>query len=193
MPPSSSLWPPSSASSLVLGDHWFPYHQWLHSTCYKSLHLPLCRKGSLFVLWVNNIIPIASSPSKINLIKALLQSKYELNDLGELHEYLGIFVSRNLYLSQSLRAYSLPQESYAKKIPAKFHLFYSLPSLSPSIDSLALLANNISTSVANKILYQAHLGSLMYLNVWTQPDISERFSKLGKYASNPNDQHASSL
>lgn len=64
---------------------------------------------------------------------------------------------------------------------------------SPSVDSTPLLPSTSIASPDDRLLYQAQLGSLMYLSVWTRPDLSERCSKLGKYAHNPNLEHASSI
>lgn len=55
-------------------------------------------------------------------MRSMLQSKYELNDLGELHKYLGITVTQNCYEKNLI----LSQELYAKKILGCFHLSNSL-------------------------------------------------------------------
>lgn len=122
-------------------------------------------------------------------MKALLQFKYELSDLGDLQEYLGISIIR----FRTDRSLILSQSAYAKKILVEFHLADCLPSSSPSANSVPLPANPLSTSAEDWFLYQAQLGSLMYLSVWTHPDLSERCSRLGQYATNPSLEHSSSL
>lgn len=64
---------------------------------------------------------------------------------------------------------------------------------SPSVDSGALSSSRTTTSSEDRFLYQAQLGSLMYLSVWAGPDLSERCSRLGQFAHNLGLDHSSSL
>lgn len=131
--------------------------------------------SNLFIIWVDDIIPIAKSLSDIAKMQAMLESKYELRDLGELQEYLGISIVRN----RQERSLFLSRIDYAKEISKHFHLEDYMAMSSPSADLVVLLANKNFTSNEDCFLYLAPLGSLMYKDVWTRPYLSERCSKLG--------------
>lgn len=61
------------------------------------------------MLWVDDIIPIVATLSELSYLKDLNASKYEIQDMGDLQDYLGISVIRN-HLARSL---ILSQELYS--------------------------------------------------------------------------------
>lgn len=172
---------------------------YLEITTYLALHgyIPLpsdpCvlrhSKGDLLVLWVDDIVTISSSLTGIDHIKGVLNSKYELREMGDLTEYLGL----TIYRDRSNGFLYLAQNNYANKVLMKFHLENCLPLSAPSTGVDQLLPSTMESTHDQRQLYQALIGSLMYLAVWTRPDIAERCSRLGQFAHNPASEHHSSL
>ncbi|CAM6097308.1 unnamed protein product [Calypogeia fissa] len=85
--------------------------------------------GQLLLVWVDDIVAIAPTLSLIQNMKDLLESKYQLRDMGDLEEYLGISVVRD----RSSRTLYLHQASYAERILHRFHLQDCIPVSSPSL------------------------------------------------------------
>ncbi|CAM6108199.1 unnamed protein product [Calypogeia fissa] len=109
--------------------------------------------------------------------------------MGDLTEYLGLTILRDrpnglLYLAQG---------DYARRILTRFHMDNCVALTAPSTGSDTLLPSPTTATADQRHLYQAMVGSLMYLAVWTRPDIAERCSRLGQFAHNPAAEHHSNI
>lgn len=139
----------------------------------------------MYILWVDDILTISATTTRIDKMYDLLKSKYQVQQMGDLTKYLGIHIIRDtvngtLYLSQ---------RDYIRLVLQRFHMENCVALLAPSTDTITLRINSVVATEETCHLYQALLGSLMYLSVWTRPDISERCSKLGQFAINPSPEH----
>lgn len=143
----------------------------------------------LLVIWVDDIVGVASSPSHIKNLDTLLSSRYAIRDLGPLTEYLGLSIHRD----RPSRSLYLTQPEYIQKIVHRYHLGSCLPVSSPStgIDIFPSLRSTATPDQQH--YYQAMLGSLMYLVIWTRPDLAERCSRLSQFAHCPAPEHESAL
>jgi hypothetical protein len=132
-------------------------------------------EGDILVLWVDDIAIVSPTLARINAIKPFLATKFEIRDLGELANYLGLNISRD----RSKRQLFLAQHSYFTKILQRFRFEDATPAPTPTLLKEVLTANT-GTATQNQIQkYQAMLGSVLYAVVWTRPDLAERCSKLG--------------
>lgn len=146
-------------------------------------------QGDLLVLWVDDIIIISETLQGIANIKRILSAEYEIHDLGELTDYLGLTISR----ARSTKTLYVTQHVYIQRILQRFHMESCRSVSAPAADSSVLIPSSNSATSDQRQLYQAMLGSIMYAAVWTRPDISERCSRLGQFAHNPSAEHESCL
>ena len=96
--------------------------------------------------------------------KSFLRSKFDMKDLGEVEVILGIKVTR------THNEINLSQEHYVENILKRFEHFDCKPVSTP-YDLSSLLKKNREHSVA-QTEYAQIIGSLMYLENCTRPDIA---------------------
>ncbi|GKF62377.1 ribonuclease H-like domain-containing protein, partial [Tanacetum coccineum] len=115
------------------------------------------------LLYVDDIVLIASSESLLHQIIRLLHQEFAMTDLGPLNYFLGISVTRDpsgLFLSQ---------KKYAIEILDRAHMANCNLSQTP-IDTESKLGSD-GDLVSDLTLYRSLVGSLQYFT-FTRPDIS---------------------
>ena len=113
-----------------------------------------------------------------------------MKDLEEASFVLGIKILRD----RSQGILRLSQESYIDKVLDRFSMKDSKPGDTPIAkgDKFSLKQcpnNDLERIEMQKIPYASAVGSLMYAQVCTRPDIAFVVGVLGRYLSNPGMQH----
>ena len=132
-------------------------------------------------LYVDDMLIVGSNDKMIKSTKNMLNSKFDMKDMGMADVILGIKITRTsdgLILSQS---------HYVDNILGKFDKDNSGVVRTP-IDLSLKLSKNKGESIS-QIEYSRIIGSLMYLMSCTRPDIAYAVSKLSRYTSNPGKEH----
>ena len=150
--------------------------------CDKCVYMKDTRNGYVILcLYVDDMLIVGSNEYMINTTKELLNSQFDMKDMGLADVILGIKILRTsdgLILSQS---------HYVDKILEKFNKDDSGVARTP-IDTGLHLSKNKSESIS-QLEYSRVIGSLMYLMSCTRPDIAYAVSKLSRYTSNPGTDH----
>ena len=110
---------------------------------------------------------------------------WEMRDLWEADEFLGMTIQRN----RPLRQISIDQTAYLNKVINRFNMQNAKPASTPLPMGYT---PHISLEKASPELlhrYQSVIGSLMYLMLGTRPDINYAVIKLSMYMANPNQSH----
>ncbi|CAN1263351.1 Retrovirus-related Pol polyprotein from transposon TNT 1-94 [Linum perenne] len=140
-----------------------------HSLFYTATDSPL------FVLvYVDNIIITRASADRVRAIITQLAARFQLKDLGPLHYFLGVQVSRN---SMGMH---LSQPKYIMELLAKANLSNAKPVATP----LYKPVDDDDKLFDDPQLYQQLLGGLQYLHM-TRPDISCATNRLAQSMHNP--------
>jgi hypothetical protein len=132
------------------------------------------------LLYVDDIILTASSGALLTSIVSSLTAEFSMKDLGHLHHFLGMTVSRSstgMFLSQ--RHYILELLDRAGMTDCK-------PCSTP-IDTNAKLSAE-GSPVADATDYRALAGALQYLT-FTRPDISYAVQQICLYMHDPREPH----
>ncbi|KAB2568562.1 Retrovirus-related Pol polyprotein from transposon TNT 1-94 [Lasiodiplodia theobromae] len=141
----------------------------------------------VIIVYVDDLILIHKGMEAINIMKAQLSSKYELHDLGPIHHYLGMKITRDR-LSKTMW---ISQESYIQRILSKHHMQDCKPISTPMEPSGASLApraeGQASTNLINE--YQSLIGSIGYAANMTRADITYATHKLCQFTHNPSESH----
>ncbi|CAH9144967.1 unnamed protein product [Cuscuta epithymum] len=135
----------------------------------------------ILCLYVDDILIVGSNNLMINSTKSMLNSKFDMKDMGLADLILGIKIIRGpdgLTLSQS---------HYVDKILNKFNKDDYQEARTP-LDKNVHLTKNRGECIS-QIEYARIIGSLMYLMSCTRPDTAFVVSKLSRYTSNPGDEH----
>ena len=147
------------------------------------------RGGGLLIviLYVDDITIMGSSLEDVKQLKEKLSLRYEMSDLGEIQSYLGMRISRD----RSRRRIEVDQSGYIKAILDRFGMADANPHPTPlpAGADVHLVKNTAQATQADIKHYQSLIGSLLYVQIGTRPDISFAVSRLAQYAANPTPQH----
>ncbi|KAI0992483.1 hypothetical protein K3495_g15702, partial [Podosphaera aphanis] len=146
------------------------------------------RKDHLVVVsYVDDFLLLGKSKEVISKMKAKLAQKFQLEDLGPAHYFLGVRITRD----RVKRCLWLTQDAYCRQILERFGMDNCRPSETPMAPGyeVFLVPNTGQASVTEIKEYQSKIGSLLYLAVHTRPDISYSVSVFSRYLTNPSLNH----
>ena len=123
-------------------------------------------------------------------VKQLLSKNFDMKDMGEASYVIGIKIHRE----RSQGTLGLSQETYINKVLERFNMKKFSPSVEPILkgerfDLNQCPKNDFEREHMKNIPYTSAVGSLMYAQVCTRPDIAFAVGVLGRYQSNPGINH----
>jgi transposase InsO family protein len=168
---------------------------WFDSFTSQLLHLGFTAStadSSLFIyknesviayllLYVDDIVLTSNTPTYIDHLITQLNTVFDLKDLGTLHYFLGLQVSRtpnNLYIKQTKYAYDLLK---------KHNMLDCKPASSPSCPNTRLSLQD-GDPLTDPHGYRSMVRALHYLT-FTRPDISFAVHQVFQYMSAPTTTH----
>ena len=140
--------------------------------------------------YTDNTTGISTMKEGAERAKAELGWRFKTEDLGEASLVLGIKIERN----RNAGTISISQHAYLKHVLKHFGMTDSNPAPTPIALGAALTREQAPATdvdqgfMANKP-YREVLGSIMYAQIATQPDLSYAVSTLSKFALNPRKPH----
>ena len=157
-------------------------HGFKINECDKCVYVKDDEHGYVIVcLYVDDMLIVGSDDKMITSTKNMLNSRFDMKDMGLADVILGIKIKRTsdgLVLSQS---------HYVDNILGKFDKDKFGIARTP-VDVTLHFSKNKGESVA-QVEYSRVIGSLMYLMSCTRPDIAYAVNKLSRYMSNPGAMH----
>jgi len=147
------------------------------------LHL-LMDDGEIIIVlvYVDDLLLVASSLAAIYKIKDALHKRFEMKDLSEAKVILGLEMRRN----KALGTLKLSQGKYAGKVLEKFGMAECNPIGTPLEVGLQLVKGDESDDT---LPYREAVGSLMYLMVGTRPDLAFAIGKLSRFVTCYSKEH----
>ena len=148
-----------------------------------SLFVRFTPSHTLFVLvYVDDILITGSSLSAITTLISSLNSCFALKNLGDLHHFLGIQVTRT-----SMGDMHLSQSQYIRELLHPTTMVSSNPQPTPMISTVRLQQNS-SIAFHDPTLYRSVVGTLQYLLV-THPELSYSINKVAQFMHAPQNHH----
>ena len=134
---------------------------------------------------MDDIFIIGPLREDINKVKAALNTKFRITDLGPYAYYLGITVTRDRP-NYILR---LKQAVYVEKVIKQFNIWEAAPKLTPMVTSSKLVPAKDNYIPTREFLkrYQSAVGSLIYAMLGIRPDIAYAILVVSRFASKPID------
>ena len=132
------------------------------------------------IIYVDDITILGASLEAVKLLESDLSKCYEMSDLG-------IHITRDC----SLRCLEINQSGYLTDVLERFGMSDATPHSTPlpaSADEHLVKFEGQATALEIKN-FQSLIGSLLYLQIGTRPDISFAMSHLAQYLANPSHQH----
>ncbi|RVW84956.1 Retrovirus-related Pol polyprotein from transposon TNT 1-94 [Vitis vinifera] len=147
-------------------------------------------KFIILVLYVDDILLASSDVGLLHETKRFLSSKFDMKDLGNASFVLGIQIHRD----RSRGILGLSQKAYIDKVLSRFGMNNCAPGDTPVAkgDKFSLHQcpkNELEKKDMERFPYASAVGSLMYAQVCTRPDIAYIVGMLGRYLSNPGMDH----
>ena len=147
-------------------------------------------KICFLVLYVDDILLETNDKGLLSEVKKFLSKNFDMKDMGEASYVIDIKIHRE----GSQGILGLSQETYINKVLERFNMKNCSLSVAPILkgDRLDLNQcpkNGFEWEHMKNIPYASVVGSLMYAQVCTRPDIAFAVGVLGRYQSNPSLDH----
>ena len=116
-----------------------------------------------------------------------MAQRYEISDLSEIQSYLGIRISKD----RQNKRLTIDQSGYIKDVLERFGMADANPHHTPlpAGADMHLVKYDLQASASDIKHYQSLIGSLLYIQISTRPDISFAVSCLVQYVANPSSNH----
>jgi hypothetical protein len=137
---------------------------------------------------------ISSSREEAKRAKEELGWTYETKDLGDANLVLGIRIDRD----RDIGTISISQRAYLERVLEHFGMTDCNPCTTPLPPGAILTKDQAPQTAEDRAVmadkpYRELLGSIMYAQIATRPDLSYAVSTLSKFASNPRKNHWNAL
>jgi len=130
----------------------------------------------IVLVYVDDLLLVASSLAAIYKIKDALHKRFEMKDLGDAKVILGLEIRRE----KALGTLKLLQGKYAAQVLETFGMAECNTIGTPLDGGLQLVKANESDDA---LPYREAVGSLMYLMVGTRPSLAFAIGKLSRFVS----------
>ena len=143
-------------------------------------------KICFLVLYVDDILLVTNGKGLLYDVKQFLSNNFDMKDMGEASYVFG----SKIYKERSLGILGLSQETYINKVLERFNMKNCSPRVVPifkgdRFDLNQCPKNDFKLEHMKNIPYTSAVGSLMYAQVCTKPDIAIVVGVLERYQSNP--------
>jgi len=155
------------------------------SSADPSLYIKIYKTHIVYVLVYVDDILIAGNKEAVDYVSACLSSAFKVRDLGDVHLFLGMTITRD----RKNRMLMLGQERMTTSLLTKYGQESARPNATPLNSSITLCRTEGEPLDTDKYPYSNVIGSLMYLSVCTRPDISQAVGALARYMTAPTTVH----
>ena len=143
--------------------------------------------GTIAALYVDDLLITGPSKQGIATLKKALNEQFRMSDLGPVHYYLGMTITRD----RQNRTLRLGQQAYVERVVRDHGQWDARPVYTPMETKLKPepAPEGYEATAELRLKYQSAVGSLMYAMLGTRPDIAYAVSVVSRYAANPTDTH----
>ena len=145
-----------------------------------SLYICADTKGHWILVYVDDLLIMASTEAELAAVKAKMKQILPLKDLGPVTDYLGMQITRD----REAKEISLHQGRYIEDILRRFKDFtvetYDTPL---AVNHGLTLPADDEEPIPGQDRYPELVGCLMYLMVCTRPNIAHAMSVLGRFVA----------
>ncbi|KAM1000142.1 hypothetical protein ACFX2A_006927 [Malus domestica] len=147
------------------------------------IYVKVCGSKFVFlILYVDDILLASNCMNMLLETKGLLSKTFEMKDMGNASFVLGIEIVRN----RSKKLLGLSQKSYIEKVLQNGEVPMGK---GDRLNKSQCPKNELEKHGMSTKPYASLVGSLMYAQVCTRPDLAFAISVLGRYQANPGEQH----
>lgn len=138
--------------------------------------------GTIYiVVYVDDLLIVAKKLSTVLAIKKLFKREFDMADMNELHDFLGIKINRD----RQQGTMKLSQQGLIEKILHRFEMSNCKPCKTPAETKLQLKRSNSQCEHP----YRQLIGCLMYLMMGTRPDLCFIVGYLSRFQDAASEEH----
>jgi hypothetical protein len=147
-------------------------------------------KYIFLVLYVNDILFPSSEKDLLVETKKFLYSNFDMKYMGEASYVLGIEIHRD----RQKRVLGLSHKTYIENILKRYGMHQCKASLTPIVNGdkfgdYQCPQNQYEKNKMKSVQYAFAIGSIMYAQICTRPDLAFTIGMLGRYQKNPGVEH----
>ncbi|CAI7848660.1 unnamed protein product [Closterium sp. NIES-53] len=131
------------------------------------------------LVYVDDLVFATAHTEALALVKSELQKRHTCTDLGELHSYLGLQITRD----RAHRTITLTQSHMVQQVLQRFGFTWSSAQPTPLAIGHSLSAPPSDESVEPSGPYPELVGCLMYLMTCTRPGLAYPLGLLARYVA----------
>lgn len=136
----------------------------------------------IVVIYVDDLLLIARSVASCDLVKAKLKERFNIHDIGEVREFLGVRISRD----RGARLLTLDQADSIESLARKFSVIDTRPVSTPMEKGLDSAGWNSVSRVETSLPFRSLLGAIMYIMIATRVDVSFSVGFFSRFAERPD-------
>ena len=138
----------------------------------------------IVAVYVDDIIIAAERESDLNLMKKGISERFSAKDMGKLRYFLGLVVD------QQDNGVWIGQPVYTRRVLERHNMKDCKSVLTPVVSpGSTCVQDDQVASMDDTWKYQAAIGCLLYLAVWTRPDICYAVNSAAKHCAKPTNAH----
>ena len=137
----------------------------------------------IVAVYVDDLVLATPNLKVMSILKASLSDRFSVTDLGEFNFFLGV---RAEFSDEYI---TLRQDAYTERILSRFGMENCKPVSTPADPAVKLVPAADGETTVDSGMYQSAVGSLLYLSIWTRPDIAYAVSSVAKYSGKPTQTH----
>ncbi|CAI7868377.1 unnamed protein product [Closterium sp. NIES-53] len=143
------------------------------------LHTDTSLPPFYILVYVDDLVFATADTKALTLVKSELQKSQTCTDLGELHSYIGLQITRD----RARCTITLTQSHMVHQVLLFFDFEFSSPQPTPLSTGHSLSAPPSNESIEPSGLYPELVGCLMYLMTCTRLDLAYPLSLLARYVA----------
>ena len=151
-------------------------HQEMSFTQSSSDPCVYMSSGDVFYIGVEYMNLVAPTEQNITEVKCALSRRVDIKDLRKLHYFLSIAVKQD----EEQGCAWIGQPSYTRNLLERFEMQDCKPVTTPTDASVKLQKASDEDELVDEQLLQSAIGRLMYLSLYTRPDIAYVIGNLEK-------------
>jgi hypothetical protein len=137
------------------------------------------RDGEWIIVYVDDMLFIAETSSKVAYLKKLIGQRFQLKDLGEAQYFLGMRILRDGLTIK------LVQDQYVQRLLTEYKMDSCNPASTPMEEGFTHDKRQDKAPADLIDSCRQLCGALLYLAIQTRPDIQYAVCLLSRYAYNP--------
>lgn len=144
-------------------------------------------KDKLWVaFWVDDFLVMSSEVAVMNKFKADISAQFKMRDLGPVQQFLGMTVTRD----RKNRTLTLTSTKHIDDVLGRFNMIDAKPHTTPLPPKCVLReCTDNNELLPADVPYRGLVGSLLYIAMWTRPDIAFAVSQVARFQQKPSNNH----